>query len=236
MCAFHDSEFFKKIDDAVLDISDHEQLFLYAYRSVITEQYKVSQTASKLQTAYVSKINAGKIRGDVETPEGLYATACIMNAYETFLYRLEYEDFFTQRKYSELDHVIISLSVAYNTIAASTLFSLDEYRNKKNETPRIAFNLIPMGADKCAFIASCLKVDYAYVKAYLSPILAAKDSYYQKYLISKMIIENCENFVISPKFFSKWSEDKKMTVKDYFEDTLNPSFKGRENEEFYLFE
>ena len=65
--------------------------------------------------------------------------------------------------------------------------------------------------------------------------LLSSESHYQKYLLSKLIINNCENFVVSPAYLDKWSPEKKAAVTEYFTSTLFTGDLERENQNLYLF-
>jgi len=58
---------------------------------------------------------------------------------------------------------------------------------------------------------------------------------YQKYLISKLILRNCENTFFSPKYFDTWDEKKKTDILDYYHKTCFSDLVEYENANLYLF-
>jgi hypothetical protein len=61
------------------------------------------------------------------------------------------------------------------------------------------------------------------------------EGFYQKYLISRLILNNCENFVISPAYCEDWTFEKREDILAYFKRTLYSGDLDIENENFYLF-
>ena len=69
---------------------------------------------------------------------------------------------------------------------------------------------------------------------YIDEIINANEAY-QKYLVSKLVLRNCENIAISPSYFNSWSSDKKAEILNYFKNTMNSDLANYENFNLYLF-
>lgn len=69
---------------------------------------------------------------------------------------------------------------------------------------------------------------------YIDEIMNANEAY-QKYLISKLVLRNCENIAISPSYSNSWSSDKKAEILSYFKDTMKSDLSSYENLNLYLF-
>jgi hypothetical protein len=105
------------------------------------------------------------------------------------------------------------------SIAASSMFSVDNMRNSEDEPLRIVINILPISTEQTIVLFSWLSHEAEAAKAKLGQIfLATGDP--RKYEISKLILEYCENFVISEQYYSTWSEEKKLIIKQYFEQNL----------------
>src|SRR5580658_6448922 len=63
-CSTHDSSLFAPIDTSPLDLSDREQLFLYAYRAVARELLTSMEAAVKIQSMYQQRVEAGIDKGN----------------------------------------------------------------------------------------------------------------------------------------------------------------------------
>ena len=58
---------------------------------------------------------------------------------------------------------------------------------------------------------------------------------YRRYLLSKLVLRNCDNFVIKPSYFATFSEDKKKTITRFFGDTVFSDEPTFEHPHLYLF-
>lgn len=83
-------------------------------------------------------------------------------------------------------------------------------------------------------VFSCPLRDCRYVKPHYLEIHNAGD-YHQKYLLSKLVLRNCENFVLSPRYFATFSEQKKEIIKEYYCVTLCSDLVDFEDPNLFLF-
>jgi len=89
-------------------------------------------------------------------------------------------------------------------------------------------------AQDAAIIFTYLKGDEPFVDAEIQEITSATGDF-QKYLLSKLILRDCENFVLSPRYFEAQPKDKMECIKKYFLDTtFNPRL-DVEDPRLYLF-
>ncbi|MEN8251285.1 MAG: hypothetical protein ABFS32_20305 [Bacteroidota bacterium] len=101
------------------------------------------------------------------------------------------------------------------------------------ETPRLTLSLFPANGN--VLVAFSFVENVApYVNTYLDRILSS-DGYYQKYLLSKLILQSCENFVISPTYYNALSQDHKDALLKFFVDTIEGNDSDHEDENLYLF-
>ena len=108
----------------------------------------------------------------------------------------------------------------------SSLFSIDELLAP--EVPRIAFSIFP-NESNVTVVFSSTHLDWPYVSAYLDRIFNAT-SFYQRYLISKLILQSCDNFVISPDYFDLMPTTQQGKLCQFYTDTIltiAPSTKTR---------
>jgi len=119
------------------------------------------------------------------------------------------------------------------TIAVCSLFSIDGLTHG-DDCVRAALNVVPLNYNETVAVFSYLPEDATLARSSLNLILTS-DSVYQKYLLSKLILNNCENFVVSPTYYKKWSSEKIRAVTDYFMETLFAGGLDVENEHLYLF-
>lgn len=232
-CSEHDSNIFNAIDTNPFSPSDSEHLFLVAYRAVARELHAVMDGAIKIQGTYQKRVEIGIDSGDEPTPAGMLAIEHMMKSYQTYRYKCSFDAALVSRKHDAVSHHVITIHREEPTIAVSSLLSLDGlYR--KDDWIRVALNVVPLSTTESAAVFSYLPHDAELVRSGLDRILTSEGSY-QKYLLSKLILNNCENFVVSPSYYDQWSTEKRRAVADYFVETLLVGKLEVENRNFYLF-
>lgn len=232
-CSEHDSDIFKPIDTNAFRSTDSEHLFLVAYRAVARELHAVIEGGSKIQSTYKKRVQLGLDSGDGPGPAGMLAVEHMMKAYQTFLYKHPFDQAFVSKQYGSVLHDVIKIGHEEATLAVCSLFSVGGV-SRTNDWVRVALNVLPLNRNESIAVFSYLPEDAALAKSSLSLILTS-DGFYQKYLLSKLILNNCENFVVSPAYYDKWSPEKKRSVTDYFMQTLFTGNLEIENEHLYLF-
>ena len=233
LCSTHDQRLFGPIDNNALDPENKEQLFLLVYRAILRELHATMDGAVKLQSSYQKRIELGLAPGDRPCPEGMLAIERIMVSYETNLYKTMFDESLIKGTFDCVEHKVIILNDQRPTVAASALFSLDKVRID-DDVVRVALNIIPASENQTIVVFSFHKRDARLAKNELNYIFNAHD-YYQKYEISRALINYCENYYVSPRYFSEWSEEKKDEIKDYYESTILRNDLDYQNENLYLF-
>lgn len=233
LCSKHDTELFRPIDVEPLDMDNKEHVFLLTYRSVMKELSAKIKAAGMTQSNFLAKVDLGEISGDVPIIEGLYAVQFYSQAYEMYEYKKIFDAYYLQKDFSSVYCKYLILE-GNPTFATSAVFTPMEMATKGDEVEKLCVNIFPYQG-KNIVLFSCLNDDAYYLDKYTDEIFNAS-GYYQKYLISKLVLRNCENTVFSPKYFNEWSQKKKDVILDFFHNTLYGDYAEYENPELYLFE
>jgi hypothetical protein len=231
-CSTHDSALFMPIDTRALDVTNREQLFLYAYRAVARELHASMEAAIKVQSTYQQRIEAGIDKGDQPEAAGMMALERMLHAHSTYVYKTKLDEALTKRRYEAFSHEIVHLTNQVPTVAASVFFDLDTRPNEE-EPPRVALNIFPASNDETLAIFSFTEQDAVAIREYVRDILES-DGIYQKYLLSRMLLMHAENFVIAPSIFDTWSAEKRDAILDFFLQTVRFN-SSKESEHLYLF-
>ena len=248
-CAAHDTSLFLPIDSRPLDINNEQQLFLYAYRSIARETHAEIEAASKIQSAYQYRISIKFDIGLNSEQAGMEALGHMMNAYETWQYKSKLDKALLAHRYKGLLHDVILLDQTKPCIAVSSFFSLEGRHRDSNiasrpdslfveaseddKITRLTINVFPVSLNESVIIFSYTKDDSSRVRDFLQPIFAAQ-GFYQKYLLSKLILMGCENFFVSPNLYDSWSSEKKNAIKDFFWKTRRHNMEV-EDQNLFLF-
>ena len=230
-CSEHDSDIFKAIDRNPFCLTEH--LFLVAYRAVARELHAQMDGAAKIQGTYQKRVQLGIDNSDEPTETGMLAVEHFARSYFTYLYKCSFDEALVFKKHGAVLHHLIPISHDEPTIAVCSHLALDNL-SRNGEAVRLTLNVLPIGRTKSAAVFSYLPHDAAPVKSALNRILSS-EGVYQKYLLSKLALNNCENFVVSPSYFDKWSDAKKQAITDYFVETLAVGNLEVENQNLYLF-
>lgn len=234
LCETHDCSLFAEIDQKPLDTSNKKQLFLHAYRAISKELHSVLESAGKLQSAYLKKIDLGLAPKDTPSKSGIIATEWLLKCYETWSFRNNfYDEPLKKNNFQTLTHEIIKFENQKPVLATCSLFSLDHIPIG-DDVARIALNIFPVSKKKTIVIISYPKEYGGKIQPDLQLILEGNEGL-KKYEISRMILNNCENFVIGPKHFSTWSVEKKKKIIGYLSETIFESDYDKNDPLFDLF-
>lgn len=231
-CSEHDTALFAPIDTRPLDVSDLEQLFLFAYRAVARELHTLMEAAVRTQSMYQQRIEAGIDNGNEPELAGMMAVEHMMTAHSTFVYKTWLDQALLGRDFEILNHEIVRLAPQAPAIAASVFFDLDT-RRYQDEPPRIALNIFPISRDETVAIFSFTDADAEPVREYIGDILRSSGEN-QKYLVSRLLLLHAENFVVAPAHFDTWSDAKRDAIRDFFLQTIRYG-SAEQSEHFYLF-
>lgn len=216
LCSYHDNLIFEPIDKFDFETKNLEQLFLISYRSVLKELYACTLGAYKMQSMYTERVKKGLSPPNQPDEHGLRATAHLQNAYEMYLYKKEFDEVYLSQNYKRLIHHIINFEHNFPTIAVSATISLDEIE-VPHDVARVSINVFPNNK-KTYIIFSFLPKDAPYVNRFLREVFSCSGDK-QLEVISKIILESCENLALSPRYFDSLSSQEKEKIIKFFVDT-----------------
>jgi hypothetical protein len=215
LCQVHDSELFRPIDTNGVDASNPEHLFLAAYRSVTKEYHATLRGVQAMQAILNDAVSAGTSDSNASSPAVQLATGRILDSYETYLYWMELNCLLEKGDFSDLQHIVISLPSTRACLAASSMFPLEITRQQAEVPPSLILNVLPETNGTHTAIFSHLPEDSELVNDALSRITKAT-GYYLLYEVSKLIIERCENFVLAPDVYDRFSNAKRDAILTFF--------------------
>ncbi len=218
LCAEHDNNLFQPIDDQLPDLNNKAHLFLLAYRAALREYHMVLQNAIRFQSTYQKEIEVGLSSGNEPSSLGMIATVNVLNAYESYEYKRRFDRYSLSCDWSQLKHYVLFLRNQPPSIAVSSMFSLDDIDVDAPKTPRVTLSVFPIHSD-VAVILSAIPEDAPFVSAYLHSLLSSEE-FFQKYLLSKIILGSCDNFVIAPQYYDSMSQERKEAIGQFYIDTL----------------
>jgi hypothetical protein len=218
LCAEHDQEIFAAIETGDIDTANPEHAFLLAYRAVLYEVHATCAAAWQVQMGYLKRTELGIDPKDQPSKAGIFATHRIIVAYETYLYKQMFDAAYLARDFSILSHNVLTISTARPTIAASTLFSLGHLIRGDNVV-HVCLTILPVLRSTTMAVLSYLSEDAQMARSELHPVLTAPAEK-QAFELSRRLLNNCQNFVLSPGYFASWPQEKVAAIRDYFVRTL----------------
>jgi hypothetical protein len=219
LCGKHDEDLFRAIDRSQLDVSNKEQLFLYAYRAVLRETHVSIESAAKLQAVYLHKCRIGLDDPSASTRSGMFATERMILAYETWLYKERHDEILEANQLSALVYDCLDLGRTYPCIAVSSLFSLDEVE-VEDDVARVALTVLHTETGHSHALFAYLRRDAEEARRWLKPILEHPSIGSRRYLLSRLVLERCDNVAINPALFGQWSVEKRDVVKGFWTSTI----------------
>jgi hypothetical protein len=182
----------------------------------------------------LKRVELGLDPKDQPSPAGIFATQRMIVAYETYMYKVPLDQAYSSGAYDILLHDVVVLHDQRPTVAASALFDLDAAMNTQGDSVRVTLSLLPLDQTVTAAVFSYRPEDAAIAKSHLHRVLDS-DGHHQKYELSRVLLNYCSNFVLSPAHFDTWSPKKRDVIKDYFTRTIMRGNLDYENPELFIF-
>lgn len=233
LCREHDGSMFAAIETAPLDLDSPEHRFLLAYRATFYEVHATCAAAWQVQTSYLKRVDLGLDPRGEPSNAGLFATDRMMIAYETFRYKEAFDQAFLSREYAHIAHDVLLFDVAQPTLAACALFSLDD-ASRADDVVRVCLNIVPLDSTRTAAIFSYLQADASAARAGLDRILGSS-GHYQRYELSRRLLNSCQNVVLSPAYVATWSAEKREAIVRYVVRTALKDDLNVEDPNLFLF-
>ncbi len=229
----HDSEIFRAIDNNPFQPTNPEHLFLTAYRAVAKELHSIMEATVRIQAMYQDRVTLGLDSGDEPSPAGMFAVEQMMKSYLTYEYKCHFDQALVTGQYEKVLYDVIYITHEVPTLGVCSLFSIDGV-SKDGDWVRTTLNVLPLTEGESVAAFSYLPADVGLARASLGQMLNST-GYQQKYLLSKQILNACENFVVSPAHYDKWSAEKRVAITNYFVQTILTGNLDHEDELLYLF-
>ncbi|MBC2704882.1 hypothetical protein [Desulfobacula sp.] len=207
LCSDHDNTIFKPIDDEAIDLKNKQHLFLLAYRAVHRELHATMDAAVKIQSSYIKKTELGLDPKDVPSEAGMIAVQKMMISWETYRYKTDFDMAYIKKDFDKICHNTFVFELENPTIAVCALFSVDNHV-ANDDALRIALNILPISQTQTFVVISYRDVDSLHARAALDRVLTS-NGFHQRYELSRFILNNCENFVMSPTYVDSWTDEKK---------------------------
>jgi len=220
LCQKHDSELFRPIDINEFDVSNQQQKFLLAYRSVLRELHTRIKVAIELNTFYQGCVERGKCApNNLNDPIRMGANIKRELASDFYKYKQVYDKSYNSNSFTKIEHECIRIE-RNCPLAVSSLFDpIESISGQKRLEPKfIVLNVFPQKKDTIILL-SYLRDDQQALKPHANKIITATGED-QLYLLSETILRYCENFVISPQHFNLFSQQKIDAIKNFFLATL----------------
>lgn len=233
LCTSHDNELFSAIEVGELDLESSQHKFLLAYRATIREFHATCDAVCKVQGAYVKRVELGIDPKDEPSPSGMFAVERMIISHETYLYKLLFDEAYASRNFDAVTHDVLPLDVEQPTIGLSSLFSLDGVL-RGDSTVRVCASVLPISPQSTVVVLSYLSDDAPLARAHLSRVLDS-EGYHQRYELSKLFLNSCDNFVIAPSYFRLWTSEKRDAVREFFSRTILDNDTAYDNVHLYLF-
>lgn len=223
LCADHDNDIFKPIDDRGLDERDREQLFLIAYRSVIRELHAVIEGAMKIQSAYLRLVESGDVPKDYPSAPGVNAIQHMLKAWAVWNYRYRvFDNLLIRRKFNGIRHLKFALEGKPPVVASSSFFSMD-FKPWGEPFAALIVNLIPTSSDRTLVLFSYSEKHAQKAAKYLKNLLRSNGTK-KEYELSCLLLDRAENFFLSPHAVNSWPPEKRSEIENAFsQDLLGPN-------------
>ena len=218
LCANKYVSLSEPIDKALNDVTSHQDRFLVAWRAAFYESHATAAVVPQMQAAYKSRVDLGLDAPDEPSPAGVRAVWTMLEAWKVFRWRAELDLAYGSGRLPDLCHESMTIDVLSPTVAASGLFSLGTRKNQ-NDLRCVTVNILPLSATRTWVLFSFKPGDKREAHKALRRVLKAP-AHNVKYQLSRLLLQRCQNFVLSPSFFETWPDERRRSVVSFFERTL----------------
>lgn len=236
LCDHHDGQMFEKIDKNIFKSGDKEYLFLLAYRSILREYHTKLKAGQDIYSIYIQGVDLGRFDPDSNDQSQIVAMVAVAEAYMFYRYKYKFDQIFFTHEYNQIEHKIDFIENTEPSIAVSSVYSnIDNIQLSMNrEDPKcIILNIFPQ--DNGLYIIFSFKKEHSgLLLPQIQRILEA-ERHYKLYLVSKLVLMHCENFVMAPDFYNTLSEARIESMKNFFMKNMTPQKEDCENENLFLF-
>lgn len=236
LCDDHDSLLFKTIDTMAFDPNNTEQLFLLAYRAVLRELHSKMKGAIDVQNVYSRGAEQGHFNPEVADQPMLMAIGAMSEAWSFYRYKCSYDSIYNSGDYTLIEHNIEYVDGLLPSIAVSSVYShIDnmKYLPDRLDPKCTVLNVFPCHSGYFVLF-SYIKAHKNIVAPYFERVTSAQQ-HYKLYLLSKLVLMHCENFVISPTFHKGIPETDHKTILSYFSTNTGVQKVEVEDPALYLF-
>lgn len=234
LCNEHDSSMFELIDNHDIDPSNKEQLFLLAYRAVLSQMYDKLAAMTGWMSVYEKMTATNCLKSKEDEYLKIEIQRTTFECMKSYNYMSAYNAAFNNDDFDEISHYYRVISDVKPTLAVSSIINFAENSSTPQNIhdPQIyALNVFPQKSN-LVIVISFKRAHKSAVWPYISELDNADDKYLL-YRLSKLILIHCENFVLSPKHFETFSEGKKQAIKKYFRETID--WKDWDDPDLFLF-
>ena len=215
LCKVHDDELFAPIEKNAPNLQNAEHTFLIAYRAVLREAHATRKAAIDLQAGYLAGAEKGLWTRDEPSPAGLLAVEQMAASYFVYRVQCEFDRAYLEREWDRVRHEIFVLDVGA-TIAVNSMFSTGLPSHLEDAAAAfVCLNVFPH-AGRTVAMFSFLQQDQDAAQAAFGRVWEAR-GHLQQYLLSKLLLEKCENLVIAPQLFSSFGAPQIEVIRHYFE-------------------
>jgi hypothetical protein len=214
LCSEHDNRLFDPIDNNEIDLENPEHLFLLAYRSVLKNAHGALKHKMWTADAYNKLVSYGVADPEQTVMRDMKASAGRAADF-TWLRKQELDHLHLSGAHDALGHEVVWLPEGDPAVGVSECFSTI---SRNGEEKFCALNVFPQEGRHVMV--------FSFVKG---SRLALRDNFvnYLRYLpvakraqvASRIVLENCTDPILSPKVYSTFSTEQKLTIRNYYMQT-----------------
>lgn len=233
-CNFHDTKIFNRIENHNYSLNDVEQQFLFSYRALaIAYNHKYSEMVFFRRILdllehknYQALASYGITIQDNEHAKIFKKDYSVRLKFINIALRQReknkksFNQNLANRRFDSIETELITLPEEYLIASSSMLFVIKDFNgniinniNIPKEVNKPLFLTIFPQDGRTYILMSYLKKQKSHFR-FIKDILQSKNSEEQKILVSKLLIKDSDNFVLSPKTWNKLSIDQQNKINE----------------------
>jgi hypothetical protein len=217
LCARHDAELFAPIEKKPLDLKDREQMFLLAYRAVLRETHTVNAMAQGVEEGHNEGVGLGFLGMEAIAAGEELKARCVAELEHIAEQKRLFDQAYLSRDYETVEYEVAWTPPSPPGLAVNSFFSIGVNKLTGKDMP-VALNVLPFDG-KHAVVISFRRASKPLAQNLIFSLKSTTNEERFR-AVSRLVLKDCENFVLRPSLYTSFGREQKRLIGDYFLKTM----------------
>ena len=198
LCTRHDAELFAPIEKQPLDLKDRMQMFLLAYRAVLRETHTVNAMAQGVEEGHKEGVGLGFLGMEAIAAGEELKAQYVAELKHIAEQKRHFDQAFLSSDYEAVEHEVAWTPPSPPGLAVNSFFSIGVNRLTDKDMP-VALNVLPF--DGMHVVVISFRRPSKPLAQELIFSLKSTTNEERFCAVSRLVLKDCENFVLRPSLY-----------------------------------